>query len=159
MLDIMRRKKRLKFILWLVIISLGLGMVLFFVPGGNIGDAGIDSSAATVEGDPVPFQDLVQTYRRTVQSFSADGQNRIDPEILKSLGIGQRVLDGLISQRVMRIAAKRMGIEVSPEELSAAIETHPNLQYQGKFIGLQQYKALLASNSITSERVRGKPAG
>jgi peptidyl-prolyl cis-trans isomerase D len=149
MLDIMRRKKRLKFILWLVIISLGLGMVLFFVPGGNIGDAGIDSSAATVDGDPVPFQDLVQTYRRTVQSFTADGQNRIDPEILKSLGIGQRVLDGLISQRVMRIAAKRMGIEVSPEELSAAIETHPNLQYQGKFIGLEQYKALLASNSIT----------
>jgi peptidyl-prolyl cis-trans isomerase D len=149
MLDIMRRKKRLKFILWLVIISLGLGMVLFFVPGGNIGDASIDSSAATVDGDAVSFQVLVQTYRRTVQSFTADAQNKIDPEILKSLGIGQRVLDGLISQRVMRIAAKQLGIEVSPEELRTAIETHPNLQNQGKFIGLQQYKALLAANSIT----------
>jgi len=149
MLDIMRRKKRLKFILWLVIISLGLGMVLLFVPGGNIGDATIDSSAATVNGDPVSFQVLAESYRRTVASFTADAQNKLDPEILKSLGIGQRVLDGLISQRVMRIAAKRLGIEVSPEELRTAIETHPNLQYQGKFVGLEQYKSLLAANSIS----------
>ena len=35
MLDIMRRKKRLKLVLWLVIISLGLGMLLLFVPGQN----------------------------------------------------------------------------------------------------------------------------
>ena len=149
MLDIMRRKKRLKIILWLVIISLGLGMVLFFVPGGNLGDTSLDTSAATVDGDTVSFQLLAQSYHRAVSSLNADPQNRLDPAILKSLGIGQRILDGLINVRVTRIAAERLGIDVSPEELRHAIETHPNLQNQGKFIGLEQYKAILASNSIS----------
>jgi len=33
MLDLMRLKTRLKAVLWLVIIGLALGMLLFFVPG------------------------------------------------------------------------------------------------------------------------------
>ena len=36
MLDLMRRKKRLKVILWFVIFSLALGMLLFFVPGIDV---------------------------------------------------------------------------------------------------------------------------
>jgi hypothetical protein len=77
MLDIMRRKKRLKLILWLVIISLGMGMLLLFVPGQSIGIQGLDSSVATVAGETISIKDYTNTYSRFVQNYSNDGKNKL----------------------------------------------------------------------------------
>jgi len=82
MLDLMRRKKRLKAVLWLVIIGLALGMLLFFVPGGQMGDPGMGSSAATVDGQQIPLKDFWQTYRRVLENYSAGGRNRLDSEMI-----------------------------------------------------------------------------
>ncbi len=149
MLDIMRRKKRLKIILWLVIVSLALGMLLFFVPGGNMGGVAVDTSAATVDGSSIPMDDLVRAYRRTVENYKARAGGNLDPEILKSMGISRQVLESLIAARVIQIIAKRTGVEVTADEIRKGIETHPNLQDQGKFIGIDRYKALLAANNIS----------
>ncbi len=149
MLDIMRRKKRLKIILWLVIFGLALGMLLFFVPGVNIGNVAIDTSAATVDGRPIPFKDFITTYRRVVERFKNSGNN-LDPETLKSLGLPRQVLEDLIAANVVYVVADRFGIEVTPEEIRREVETHPSLQDgRGNFIGLQRYKALLAANGYT----------
>ncbi len=147
MLDIMRRKKRLRGVLWLVIISLGLGMLLFFVPGANMGTR-TDTSAATVDGDPISINDYAKTYRRFVDNFSAGGRNKTDAETLKALGVGKQALDALINVRVIEYAAKRLGLDVSPEEIRHAVESNPNLQDKGVFIGVDRYKALLAANNI-----------
>jgi peptidyl-prolyl cis-trans isomerase D len=149
MLDIMRRKKRLKAILWLVILSLALGMLLFFVPGANITSEGFDTTAASVDGDPIPMQDFLDAYRRAVNNYSEGGKNKTDPESLRSAGVAKQALDALINIRVINYASKQLGIEVSPDEVRQAVETHPNLQDQGGFIGAERYKALLAANSIS----------
>lgn len=151
MLDLMRRKKRLKIVLWLVIFSLGLGMLLFFVPGIDVGGV-TDSSAATVDGRAISMRDFADAYRRTVDNFSNNGRNKIDPETLKAMGVPRRVLDSLISTKVVEVVAERMGVEVTPMEVRRAIETHPYLQDEGKFIGLERYKTLLAANDITLEQ-------
>ncbi len=149
MLDLMRRKKRLKAILWVVIFSLALGMLLFFVPGVNIGMVATDTSAASVDGQSIPMQDFLNQYRRTVQRYSDGGRNKTDPETLKALGFSRQVLDSLITAKVLEVLAKRFGIEVTPDEVRQAVETHPYLQDKGKFIGIEQYKALLAANNYT----------
>jgi peptidyl-prolyl cis-trans isomerase D len=149
MLDIMRRKKRLKGILWLVIISLGLGMVLLFVPGANVGTVSFDTSAASVAGESIPMKEFVDSYRRMVQSYSAGGKNQVNPETLKALGFDMQTLQALINIRVVGYAAKRLGLEVSPQEIRDAVENNPNLQDRGQFIGVERYKALLAANSLT----------
>ena len=148
MLDIMRRKKRLKGILWLVIISLGLGMILFFIPGANMGPADIDTTAATVVGESIPMRDYFQAYQRIMQNYSAGGRNKLDPEILKMLGIDRQALDALVNMRVVEYAAKRLGLGVSPQEVRQAVETNANLMSGGQFIGVEQYKALLAMNNL-----------
>lgn len=148
MLDIMRRKKRLKIILWLVIFSLALGMLLFFIPGMNMGTVATDTSAATVDGKVISLQAFAEAYRRVVNNYSNGGRNRTDPEMLKAMGLPKQVLDGLITEKVVELIAQRLGIEVTPEEVRQAVETHPYLQDQGKFIGLERYKAVLASNNI-----------
>ncbi len=145
MLDIMRRKKRLKFILWLVIFSLAIGMLLFFVPGGNMGGDSIDSSAATVDGRDISMKEAVETYRQYRKRLG----DKVDAQTLKSLGLGKQILDSLVSRKVIEIIADRLGVKVTDHEVQRAIETHPYLQDQGKFIGLEGYKAVLAANGIS----------
>ena len=150
MLDLMRRKKRLKAVLWLVIVSLGLGMLLLFVPGANVGNVNFDASAASVAGEPIPMKELIDAYSRAVKNYSSAGRNRTDPETLKALGFGRQALDALINMRVISYAAKKLGLDVMPEEVRQAIMSNPNLQDSGGFIGVERYKALLAANNIST---------
>ena len=149
MLDLMRRKKRLKAVLWLVIIGLALGMLLLFVPGGRMDDSGMGSVAATVDGQPIPIKDFWQTYRRVLDNYSAGGRNRLDPEMIRALGIGRMALDSLITAKVLDYEARRMGLTVTADELRRAIETYPGFQDRGAFIGVDRYRAILAANSLT----------
>ncbi len=148
MLDIMRRKKRLKAVLWLVIFALSLGMLLFFVPGQNVGVGGIDDPAS-VDGNSISMKDFYDTYRRMIESYTSQGRNRLDPETLKALGVSRQALDALITVRVIDYAAKRLGVGVTPQEIRDAVESNPNMQDRGEFIGVERYKALLAANNIS----------
>jgi peptidyl-prolyl cis-trans isomerase D len=148
MLDIMRRKKRLKLVLWLVIISLGMGMLLFFVPGQNVGIQGFDNAVATVAGEDITTQEFSDAYQRIVQSYSAQGRNRIDAETLKRLQVDRQTLNSLIQVRVVDYAARKLGLDVPTNEVRQAIESSPNLRNQAGFIGVEAYKAILAANQI-----------
>ena len=148
MLDIMRRKKRLKLVLWLVIISLGMGMLLFFVPGQNIGIQGLDDSVATVAGESIGTKEFTDAYRRLIDNYSAGGRNKIDTDTLKRLQVDKQTLNSLIQMRVVNYTAKRLGLDVTDEEVSQAIQSNPNLRNQAGFIGVEAYKAVLAANRI-----------
>jgi len=149
MLDLMRRKKRLKLILWLVIAALALSMLIFFVPGTDMGGGIFDSPGvvASVDGRDITAQDFSRLYRRVAERYRAS--NNIDDATIKAMGIPQSVLDELVNYEVMESLAKRFGIAVSTDETRRAVETDPNLQVDGKFIGVDNYKALLAQNGYT----------
>jgi peptidyl-prolyl cis-trans isomerase D len=148
-LDLLRRKKRLKLFLWLVIVSLGLSMLLFFVPGQGGGVGAFDSAAATVDGETITVKDYVNTYRRFIDNFSAQGKNKLDRETIKTLGLGRQALDALINVKVVNLTAERLGLSVSPEEMRQAVESNPNFQDRGIFIGVERYKTLLAANRLS----------
>jgi peptidyl-prolyl cis-trans isomerase D len=149
MLDIMRRQKRLKSILWLVILSLALGMLLFFVPGMNDSSGRRDTYAAIVDGRSIPMSDFIEKYSQMVKYYSRSSGRNLDAETLKALGLSRNVLDQLINGKVEEIMADRLGIDVTDAEVQNAIETNPGLQEQGRFIGIEQYKARLASNDLS----------
>lgn len=151
MLDLMRRKKRLKIVLWVVIFSLALGMMLFFVPGINIGDVATDNSAATVDGESISMRDFSMAFHRMVKRYSDGGKNPTDPETLKAMGAPRQVLDGLITSKAIEITARRLGLDVTTDEMRRAIEAYPYFQDQGKFVGIERYKDVLASNDISVE--------
>lgn len=151
MLDIMRRKKRLKLILWLVIISLGAGMLLLFVPGQNVGIQGLDNSIATVGDETITVPQFSDAYRRYIENYTAQGRNQADPETIKRLGLDRQTLNSLIQVRVIELTAKRFGLSVTTDEITRAIEANPNLRNQSGFIGVEAYKAVLAANRIPVE--------
>ena len=149
MLDLMRRKKRLKLILWLVILSLALGMLLFFVPGADMGSIGTTNAIAKVDGKAIPLRTFTSLYRRTVERLSDGGRNKIDRQTLQAMGVPGQVLDDLIKAEIIQLIADRFGIRVTPDEIRRSVETYPSFQDQGKFIGLDRYKALLAANNYS----------
>jgi peptidyl-prolyl cis-trans isomerase D len=122
--------------------------LLLFVPGGT-GTGVTENNAATVNGVPVSMQDLSVLYRRLVTAYSSGGKNKTDAETLKALGLGQQALNTLVGYRVVDHIAKQLGVEVTPDEVREAVEHNSSLQYNGAFIGLEQYKALLAANNLT----------
>jgi peptidyl-prolyl cis-trans isomerase D len=150
MLDIMRRQKRLKLILWVVILGLALGMLLFFVPGGNMGSDSTDSVAATVDGHDISMRDYLVAYRRVYDRYRKNTKTPQEIERLRS-ELPQGVLFGLVSEKVKEIVAKRFGIVVTPAEIRDAIKEYPGLQYKGQFIGVETYLAVLAQNNRSAE--------
>jgi peptidyl-prolyl cis-trans isomerase D len=149
MLDIMRRQKRLKMILWVVIAGLALGMLLFFVPTMDKGALETSTTVASVDGNDISAKAFSNFYIRTVERLSRGSNRKIDSETLKAMGVPNQILDDLITAEIIQVMAKRLGVEVTPSEISKAIETNPNLQNNGQFIGIEQYKSLLAANNYS----------
>jgi len=155
MLDIMRKKKRLKaFILWAVIIAVGGSMVIWGVAlnlGGGSGGSTLGTYAATIEDRTISMNVFRQTYNQYIRRLQESTQTELDSEMLRSLGMSSQVLNELIQREVIEILAEQLGITVTENEVRQSILANPNLQADGKFIGLERYKQLLAMNGYQVE--------
>lgn len=154
MLDIMRQKKRMKaIVLWIVIIAVGGSMVVWGVALNLGGDSGRSpgSYAAIVDKQTISMKEFLQRYEQTIKNLRDNAGGELDEELLKSLGLSQQILNGLIQVKVIEILAERLGIRVTDNEIRQAILKHPNLQADGKFIGLERYKQVLAMSGIRLE--------
>ncbi len=67
-----------------------------------------------------------------------------DPSVFESIDNKRSVLDSMIDQRVLRIAADRSGIAVGDAQVREEIENIPAFQVDGKF-NAQQYQLVLGS--------------
>ena len=154
MLDLFRAKKKwLKWTLWVVILVLGGGMVMFFVqtPTG-IGVGFGNLNVAIIAGNPITATQFRQRYNLIYQNFRQRYQlDQADPSILRQLGLEQQALDQLVSEYVVVYSAQIMGIEVTPEEIADTITSSPSFQEGGKFIGKERYLQILQINNRPAE--------
>ncbi|HEV8130852.1 MAG TPA: peptidylprolyl isomerase [Acidobacteriota bacterium] len=152
MLDLMRRaRKQLNWILWLVIIGLGAGMVLLFVdrPGLTRGPLGYEE-VASVEGNPITAKEFRQNYQRLSEIYrQAYNLNSRNSNLLKALGLDKQVLNQLVSSQVILLEAAKMGISASNDEVAEVIYKIPSFQENGNFIGSARYEQILRSNNRT----------
>ncbi|MBI4481726.1 MAG: peptidylprolyl isomerase [Acidobacteria bacterium] len=149
MLVFMRRRKRLKLVLWLVIIALAASMVLFFVNVPGPGDLGI-TTVAMVDGNPISIKEFRQAYFNLHDLYRRS--YNVDPSVLKAFQLDKMALEQLLQQQVMVLEAYRMGITATPQEVAQRVTSLPEFQEQGKFIGVNRYQELLLSyNSSPAE--------
>ena len=155
MLDLFRRRKGgLKWVLWLVILVLGAGMLLFFVqtPGG-VGVGISNQNVAIVAGKSITVNQYRRLYNQIYDSYrQMYPLDQGGTEILKLLGIADQALDRLVSEYAISYGALSMGIEATREEIAEYITTVPSFQEDGRFIGTERYMQILQSNNLpTSE--------
>ena len=137
----MRRHRRWLYgFLWIVI----LAFVILYVPA--LTDRGQGTPAETlvdVGGLKVSLGEYQRAYNRQKQYYSQLYQGRLDENMIRQLGLEGQVLETLVSERLVELEAKRLGIAVPDEAVARAIATSPDFQDAGKFIGKDEIRRRL----------------
>jgi len=145
MLDRMRRHKSwLKWSLALVV----LAFIVFYIPDilglrGSGADATSGETIASVEGRAITSGEFRRTYQAQLQAYRSAYGSNMSEQLLKQLGIEQQILQQMVDEKASLAEARRLGIEVSDEEVRQRIFAIPAFQDNGRFIGEQRYQQLL----------------
>jgi peptidyl-prolyl cis-trans isomerase D len=111
---------------------IGIGMLLYLVPGGAGTDAAGADVVATVAGQPVTRTAVQQQLQRIQQ-----GQQI--PAALAPL-YAQQIIEQLVFEKELEVEAQRLGVSVSDAELADRIKLLlPTAYENGQFVGSAQY--------------------
>ncbi|MEO7152431.1 MAG: SurA N-terminal domain-containing protein [Burkholderiaceae bacterium] len=124
MFDFVRRNTRsLQFLLLLFIVP---AFVLTGVYQGYNAFVSSSQTAATVGNIKISQQELEQAHRREIERVRIS-QPTLDPRMIESLLSRQRTLDALVRERVLEVAARKLGLQMSDERLRDVMARDPQL--------------------------------
>ncbi|HUL75969.1 MAG TPA: SurA N-terminal domain-containing protein [Vicinamibacteria bacterium] len=148
-LALMRRHRRWLYIfLWLVIAA----FIILYIPAfQDRGQGTPGETVVSVGGLPVSVGEFQQSYNRLRQRYSQIYQGRLDENMLRQMGLEEQVLEGLVTDRLVELEAKRLGVSVSDEAVARAIATSPDFQDGGRFIGTDEIRRRLDLKGQTEE--------
>jgi peptidyl-prolyl cis-trans isomerase D len=153
MLDIMRKKKN-SIIIKIVFVVIVLSFVgtMFLVWGeGRSGMGGRSPGyAAKVDGRKISLEEYQNSYQRIRNVYQQIYGQSLPAEMEKMLGLKKVALDTLIDNLLITKEARSMGIEVTKEDVAAAIAAMPTFQKDGAF-SFELYQQLLKSNRMTAK--------
>jgi peptidyl-prolyl cis-trans isomerase D len=143
MLDRMRRHRRwLKWSLALVVLAFIFLYVPDFLDNPNAGAAPFDV-LASVDGRDITAGEFQRIYRQQIDSYRRAYGANLNDNLLRQMGIDQRILQQLIDEEAAVAEAERLGITATDGELRARILSLPSFQENGKFIGDVRYRQIL----------------
>lgn len=137
---------------WFLVLIIA-AFILLYVPAFLKTDSGAPGEVlADVGGMPITRGEFTQAYQRQRQMYEQMYQGRLDPAVLRSLGLEQRTLDGLVNQRVVALEAKRLGLRVDDETVARRLATMPQFQQNGRFVGAVEIRRWLDMRGVTVEQ-------
>jgi peptidyl-prolyl cis-trans isomerase D len=144
MLDVLRKRKRS----WIVVLFLFLIVVVFvlFYGGQKMREPGAEK-VAEVNGEAITQSEFGTQYQRLVEVYRNLLKKDLTPEALKDLKLKKTVLDELIDKRLLLQETRRLGLQVSDEELMNAIGRAPEFQIDGRF-SKNRYLQVLKANRL-----------
>jgi len=143
MLDRMRRHKA--WLQWSLVLVV-LAFIIFYIPDflrGSGADAASGDTIASVEGRTITSGEFRRTYQAQLQAYRSAYGGNMSEQLLKQLGIEQQILQQMVDEQASVAEARRVGIQVSDEEVRQRIFAIPAFQDNGHFIGDQRYQQLL----------------
>ncbi len=144
MLDVLRKRKRS----WVVTLLLGLIVVVFvlFYGGRYVHEPGTEK-VAEVNGEVISQREFGARYQKAVDIYRNIMKGELTPETLKNLKLKHTVMEDLIQRRLLLQETRRLGIEVTDEELMDAIGRIPEFQIDGRF-SKNRYLQMLQANRM-----------
>jgi peptidyl-prolyl cis-trans isomerase D len=147
MLDFMRKKAGS----WMIKFILGVIIVVFVFWGvGSFRDSNV-ASVASVNGETIPLDTYRESYNLLLEQTRQRFGNNLNDDLLKALNLRKQALDRLIDQALWSQEASKLGIQVSDEEVAAAISGIQVFQNAGVF-DPRRYQAVLSQNRLTAEQ-------
>ena len=145
--------KAAKYILAGFLLILAGSMVTYLIPGftGDSNVRGETGVVASVGGHEIHREEITQAAQAQAERIA---QGRQIPDFYMAM-IRQQALGELIRQAEYQYEGERMGLKVSDQELRDALRYGPygqELFPGGKWIGAENYKALLSQKGYTVEK-------
>lgn len=144
MLKAMRKHARFFYVLFFIVI------LSFIFWGVGTVDKSTNVAVAEVEKEKISLEEYWLAYDRVREFYRETMKEGFTDEVEKQLNLKQKVLDILIDEKVLLIAAKRAGITVSEKELEEAITNDTNFMRDGKF-NKDVYLRTLQLNRMTPQ--------
>lgn len=127
MLKGMRRHAKYFYVLFFIVI------LSFIFWGVGTVDKSTSAVVAEVEKEKISLEEYWLAYDRAREYYKNNLKEAFTPEMEKQLNLKQQVLDSLIDERVLVIAAMKAGITVTDSELEDAIVNDPAFMRDGRF--------------------------
>jgi len=144
MLDRMRRHKGwLKWSLGLVVVTFILLYIPDFLSPQAGGGVGPNAVLASIEGRRITAGEFRTIYYQQLQAYRTAYGGNLNEDLIRQLGIDQRLLQQMIDEQAALAEAARLGLRASDAELRARILSMPAFQENGVFIGDARYRQIL----------------
>jgi peptidyl-prolyl cis-trans isomerase D len=115
-----------------------------------VSDASAGAEYATVGSVKIGAVEFQEAMRDEGDRLQRQLRERFDPRLLETPEAKQSVLNGLVNQRLLALAAKDAGLSINDQALVDFISQVPALQEDGKF-SPERYKALVSSRNMSTE--------
>jgi peptidyl-prolyl cis-trans isomerase D len=149
-LGFMRRHRRWLYIfLWIVIAAFIILYIPALSPKAPAGSPG--EVMVTVGNRDITVGEFQRAYYRQKQMYERLYQGRVDENMLKQMGLPDQVLQGLVTDRIVSLEARRLGLTVPDEAVARAITTDPQNQDDGKFVGTEEIRRRLELAGMSEE--------
>src|SRR5450759_1631690 len=150
MLNIMRRHARN----WLMKLVLGIIIVVFVFYFGSMGGRQRAERIAIIDGKPIVYADFQREYQNLIDVYRQRLGQGLTEEVLKGLNLKQQALDNLVNQAVILKKAEEMNIQVTDDDVKAAILAYPAFQQNGVF-NQRVYEQTLRASKMVPEEFEG----
>ncbi|OGQ76874.1 MAG: hypothetical protein A3G94_08160 [Deltaproteobacteria bacterium RIFCSPLOWO2_12_FULL_60_16] len=145
MLDFLRKKKRS----WVITLFLAIIVLVFVLWGvGSYVNEPRLESVAEVNGEVISQRELEVHYQRLVELYRGLFKGTLTQETLRGLNLRGAIVEELVQKRLLLQEARRLGLEVSDEEIMEAIARAQEFQVDGRF-SKNRYLQVLRSNRVS----------
>ena len=145
MLKMMRHHAKYFYVLFFIVI-----LSFLFWGVGTVDKTSSGGIVAEVGKQKITQEEYYRAYDNAFKFYRNLYKEKFDEEMQKKLNLKDSVLDSLIGNRVLLLAAEENGIEVSDEELNEAITNEPAFLKNGVFDS-QVYQNTLRLSRMSPE--------
>lgn len=146
LLSIMRRHAKS----WLIKLLIAIIAVVFVFYFGYSFTAKQVTKIAYVNGEIISGLEYQKAYWDLRESLQKKYKDLWNENFVKLFDLKNRALQGLIDRKLVSQEAKRLGLDVTEEEVQQAIINYQPFQTNGTF-DMSRYKGLLAQNRLEAD--------
>jgi peptidyl-prolyl cis-trans isomerase D len=123
-------------------------IVFIFWGVGPSGNGDNDANVvATVDGQAIQYKEYANLYKKELEYYKETFKEQFNDEMARKLDLKRKAVDILINRALAIKEAEEQGMEVTPEEVQAAIKVIPVFSKDGAF-DKEMYFKVLSSNRI-----------
>jgi peptidyl-prolyl cis-trans isomerase D len=135
---------------WLIKVLIAIIAIVFVFYFGYSFREHEGSKIASVNGEIITILEYEKAYRNLLEALQREYRGMWNENLVKVFDIRNRAMEGLITQRLISHEAKRVGLDVTEEEIRERILSYPAFQFRGQF-DESRYRTVLLNNRMTPE--------